>query len=70
MINETDWIILPVGNNLGDHLNVSRILRANLQTTLTYIRLTQLLHIPIYQHHIMTGRDPGLHLSQRIRLVT
>lgn len=35
MINETDWIILPVGNNLGDHLNVSRMLRANVQTALT-----------------------------------
>jgi hypothetical protein len=35
MINETDWIILPVGYNLGDHLNVSRIFRTNLHTTLT-----------------------------------
>lgn len=35
MINETDWIILPVGNNLGDHLNVSQTLCAILRTALT-----------------------------------
>ncbi|KFY02053.1 hypothetical protein O988_02378 [Pseudogymnoascus sp. VKM F-3808] len=26
MINETDWIILPVGNNLGDHLNTDTVI--------------------------------------------
>lgn len=39
MINETDWIILPVGSNLGDHLNVSRIFYIDLRTTLTKKKL-------------------------------